>query len=200
MQKLLLFLKDNVNTIISGLVVVLVSGLIIFVVKRLMKHRNKARLKIYYDPAETYHKLRDLSFRGTVGNFAHVMVKNKSRSVAKNCIGELMGIKELKGNQYLRVPGFRNIAQLKWAHEPDFSPKDIDRDSPRRLDLCYVHQGYDILHFFTKKYPTGNQTDFPPGIYKVEIGVKSDNSKSVRNSFIVRYEAGKFNSLKIEDI
>jgi len=101
MQKLLLFLRDNVDPIVRGLVVVLVGSLIIFGSKRLMKYRNKARLKIYYDPAETYHKLRDLSFRGTVGNFAHVMVKNKSRSVAKNCIGELMDIKELKGNQYL---------------------------------------------------------------------------------------------------
>lgn len=43
MQKLLLFLKDSINTIVSGLVVVLVGGLIIFVVKRLMKYRNRER-------------------------------------------------------------------------------------------------------------------------------------------------------------
>lgn len=113
MQELLLLLKDNVNAIFSGLVVVLVGGLMFFVVRRVMKYRNRAWLKIYYDAAETYHKAQDRGFGDMMGNFGHVMVKNKSKSVAKNCIGELLAIKELKGNQCVRVPGFRNIAQLK---------------------------------------------------------------------------------------
>jgi len=200
MQKLLLFLKDNVDTIVSGLVVVLTASLIIFIVKKLMKYFDSPRLEIYYDPAETYHKAHDLSFGRILGNFAHVMVKNKGRGVAKNCMGELVSIEELKNKTYQSVPGYRKIMQLKWAHEKDFSPQDIEKGRPRRLDVCFVHEGYDIVHFFTKKSPTGNQTDFPPGIYEVEIGVKSDNSESARNSFIVRYEAGKINSLRIEDI
>lgn len=89
--------------------------------------------------------------------------------------------------------------QLKRAHEKDFSPQDIEKDRPRRLDVCFVHEGYDIVHFFTQKYPSGNQTDFRPGTYKIGIRTKSDNAKSIDKDFVVKYDAGNFNSLKIED-
>ena len=62
-----------------------------------------------------------------------------------------------------------------------------------------MHQGYDILHFFTDKYPCGSQTDFPPGKYKIKIRIKSDNTKDADKEFIVEYKVGEFNSLSIDN-
>ena len=169
-------------------------------IKKVINYFNRSRLEIYYDPNETYHKAIDVSFKRVLGNFAHVMVRNHGKNMAKNCAGELRDIEVLKNNKFQSIPGYRNIMSLKWAHEKDFSPKDIEADVSRRLDVCYVHQGYDILHFFTEKYPSGNQTDFTSGEYKVKIRVKSDNTKSVEKEFIVKYDVGKFDSLRIKNI
>lgn len=169
-------------------------------ITKIISYINRPLLEIYYDPKETYHKARDLGFNGILGNFGHVMVRNNGKRFANNCVGELRQIEIYQNNNFWRTPGYRNIMTLKWAHEKDFSPKDIEKEVPKRLDVCYVHQGFDTLHFFTEKYPSGNQTDFPPGVYKIKIRVKSDNSKSTEKEFIVSYEAGRFESLEIKDV
>ncbi|MBI5356427.1 hypothetical protein HZB78_02340 [Candidatus Collierbacteria bacterium] len=130
---------------------------------------SRPQLEVYYDPRETYYKARDLGFNAVLGLFCHVMVRNKGKNTAVGCVGELKSIKLLKNDVFQNVSEYRNIMRLKWAHEKDFSSKDIDTDTPRRLDVCYVHKGFDILHFFTEKYPSGNQTDFPPGEYKIRV-------------------------------
>ncbi|MFH1661910.1 MAG: hypothetical protein ABIA02_02340 [Candidatus Falkowbacteria bacterium] len=161
---------------------------------------KRPKLEIYYDEKETYHKVPDLTYNGILGNFGHVMVRNTGKTVAKNCVGKLRLIELYKDNKFQAVPEYRNVMDLKWAHEEDFYPKDIEPDDNIRLDLCYVHDGHNIIHFFTKKYPGGNQTDFLPGLYKVKIKVNSDNAKSIEKYFKVEYKSGDFNSFKIDDI
>lgn len=159
---------------------------------------TKAKLVIYYDPNETYHVLPDLSVNLT-GRFCHVMVRNIGKKDALSCIGELRKIeKEVNGN-FETILEYRNIMQLKWAHEADYSLKDIESLDAKRLDVCYVHQGVDVLHFFTKKYPSGNQTDFSPGKYRITLRVRSSNVASVDKKFIVEYFRGDFNSLLISN-
>lgn len=169
-------------------------------IKKIVNYSNRPRLEIYYDPAQTYHKARDLSFGGVLGNFAHVMVRNSGRNVAKNCVGELRTIQLFRNNKFQNISEYRNIMTLKWAHERGLYPVDLETDPPRRLDVCYVYQGYDILHFFTEKYPSGNQTDFPPGEYKIKIRIKSDNAQTVEKEFIVEYDTGQFDSLRIKNV
>lgn len=168
-------------------------------IKKIFDFIGRPQLEIYYDSAETYHKAIDLSFGGNLGLFCHVMVRNKGRGTALNCIGELRSIKVFTNGDFQKLAGYKNIMQLKWAHEKDFSPKDIDTDMPRRLDVCYVHQGFDDVHFFTEKYPSGNQTDVSPGKYLIKIRIKSNNAKNVESYFIVSYKAGIFDSLKISN-
>ena len=93
-------------------------------VKKIFDYFNRPRLEIYYDPSEIYHKVRDLSFRGVLGNFAHVMVRNNGKKTAKNCVGELRSIQLFKDNKFQKIPEYRNIMRLKWAHEKDFYPID----------------------------------------------------------------------------
>jgi len=173
--------------------------LMIGMIGKAINYFNRPKLEIYYDPNETYHK-RTVISTNLLGNFAHVMVKNNGKSTAKNCVGELRSVEVLKNNQLQKVPGYVKIMSLKWAHERDFSPKDIEVDTPRRLDVCYVYQGLDILYFFIDKYPSGNQTDFPPDEYRIKIRIKSDNAESVEKEFIVKYYAGNFDSLEIKNI
>lgn len=166
------------------------------IVENVLTYLTKPRLEIYYSPEETYHKAHDYS-RNKLGIFCHLMVKNKGRTVAKRCVGELRSIKKLVSGDFKNVHGYRSIMQLKWAHELDYLPKDID-ETPVRLDLCYVHEGDDILHFFTKKYPNGSQTSFLPGQYLVEVRVKSDNAKNSDGKFIIEYNKGSLDNLKIK--
>ncbi len=154
-------------------------------------------LEIYYDPEQTYLEAIDRSFHDTVGLFVHVMIRNNGKTPARNCIGELRRIEVFSSGKFNDVREYRNIMQLKWAHEDTYAPKDIDPGDSKRLDVCYVHQGIDVLHFFTKKYPSGNQTDFLPGTYKITIRIKSENTKNIDGTFVVKYNAGNFRSLKI---
>lgn len=155
-------------------------------------------LEVYYDKKETYHYARDLSNNGIVGLFLHVMVRNKGKSTAKKVKGELVEIQQWQTNKYVNLSNlYRNTMQLKWAHEDSYKCKDIQPSDAIRLDVCYVHEGTDVIHFFTKKYPSGNQTDFLPGKYTITIRIVSENANSITEKFVVEYFAGKFNSLKI---
>lgn len=169
---------------------------------KIIAYFRKPKLEIYYDAKETYHKAIDIAFNNVMTNWGHVMVRNKGKGkiTAKNCVGKLQSIKLLKNNKFHIVPEYKNVMTLKWAHEEDFSPKDIEPNSSIRLDLCYIHESYDIIHFFTKKYSSGNQTDFPSGIYKIKIKINCDNAKSAENYFTVELKSGDFNSLKIDNI
>ena len=150
-------------------------------------YHRRPILGIYFDAAETYHT-RTIVENNSTGFFCHLMVRNKGEQTAKNCRARLIGVFHQEPNgEFVRHPGFVNPAILKWAHEPDFNPKDIE-DLPRRLDLCYTDQS--VLHsliFFTPIRPNGNQTIFPPGTYRVRIRVDADNASRAEGVFIVRY-------------
>ena len=167
---------------------------------RVMKYIRRPQLGIYYDPKETYYKANDYGFNGRLGLFCHVMVKNKGKMVARNCVGDLKTIEKRINNTYEKIPSYVCVMRLKWAHEKDFTSKDIDPDVPRRLDVCYVHKGFDTIHFFTEKYPSGNTTDFLPGKYKIRIRVKGQNISTVEKDFLISYRAGEFNSLRIDNV
>ena len=80
---------------------------------------------------------------------------------------------------------------LKWAHEKDYDPKDIEPDLPRRLDLCYgLERKPNQLSFFTIHKPDGNLTIYPPGTYRVKVRVDSENASLVDKYFIVNFKGG----------
>lgn len=167
---------------------------------KIIEYINRPKLEIYFDANETYHIRRDMAFNETLSNWGQVMVRNNGKKTAKNCVGRLQSLEILKDNKFQAVPEYMNIVTLKWSHENNFNPKDVDPGYPVRSDLCYVHENYDILHFATEKHPSGSQTDFPPGTYKVKIKINCDNSKSVEKEFVVKLNSGNFKSLEISNI
>jgi len=89
------------------------------------------------------------------------------------------------------APGFVASVYLKWAHEQDFGPRDIEHDHPRRLDLCFaIATPPQILRFFAPPNPSGVQTMFPPGIYTVVVRVTADNAAAARAVFRVDFTQG----------
>jgi hypothetical protein len=90
-----------------------------------------------------------------------------------------------------RAPGFVAPVVLKWAHELDFGPRDVEHDPPRRLDLCYALPTQpDRLRFFTHAMPAGVQTIFPRGRYTVQVRVDSDNARRADGVFHIDFTRG----------
>jgi hypothetical protein len=161
------------------------------------KHIFGPRLKVYYDEKQTYIPAfaEDVKRNGI---FGHVMVKMAGNTDAKNCVGTLMSVEQKKNGAYVPHQGFKSPVQLKWAHEKDWSPKNIPPDLPIKLDLCYGLEGDTFVHFFAEKFPRGTQTDFPVGEYKVKVRVVGDNVKPAVNEFVVYWD-GNWKNLRIGD-
>jgi hypothetical protein len=180
---------------------------------------RRPKLLLYFDPNETYHTRAIVDMGGALGFFCHLMVSNDGKQIAKNCRGRLIEVSIPDLNvQFRRHPGglievsipdsngqfrchpdFVNPVALKWAHETDFGPKDIEPDIPRRLDLCYAVQSMPgVLRFFTPKLPIGNRTDFPPSTYCVKVRVDAENAASVDRTFIISY-AGIWNQIQVSE-
>ncbi len=157
----------------------------------------RPRLEVYFDPSKTYHDAPDKSFGGIKGIFVHVMVANRGRTTAKQCRGLLTEVHvEEPAGSIKPAPLFRNPVELHWAHEPlECFAKDIlpDDPEPTRLDVCYAHEGYAELHFFCEKRPRGIQTDFPPGRYKVEIRVRSEDGTTCSRKFLITFDGNCHN-------
>lgn len=164
------------------------------------KYLRRPKLRIYLDPNKTYHTRALADLGGTPGFFCHLMVRNDGKEVAKACQGRLIEVNSRgPDGEYQPHPDFVNPVVLKWAHEPDFGPRNIEPDLPRRLDLCYAVQARPgVLSFFTHKVPSGNRTDFPPGTYRVKVRTDSENAATVGGTFTVSY-AGIWNQVQVSE-
>jgi hypothetical protein len=152
---------------------------------------RRPRLHVYFDPATTYHMRDVVDAGGAPGYFCHVMVRNCGRATARNCRGRLLeiSVRNLDGST-APAPGFLAPVFLKWAREPDFDPRDLERDQPRALDLCFTlasspHQ----LRFFAPPSPSGVQI-FPPGVYTVRVTVTADNMRAIQGVFRIDFTRG----------
>jgi hypothetical protein len=161
---------------------------------------RRPRLRLYFDPNETYHTRSLADLGGAIGFFCHLMVSNDGKQTAKNCRGRLIEVSVPDSSgRFRRHPDFVNPVVLKWAHEMDFDPKDIEPDLPKRLDLCYAVQSMpEILRFFTPKLPTGNRTDFPPDTYCVKIRIDAENAAHVDGTFMIDY-TGVWNQFRVSE-
>ncbi len=161
----------------------------------------RPKLRIYFDPSQTYHVAPDLAADGINGMFLHVMIVNRGRTTARKCRALLFEVdSEAKPGAFGPAPLFRNPVELHWAHEDiDCLAKDIPPEQPMRLDVCYANEGHFQLHFFCEKRPRGVQTDFPPGRYKVRIKVRSDDGATCSGRFLLAFD-GDFRKLYMEEL
>ena len=165
---------------------------------RLCRFWGRPALEVYYDKNETYHTRKTVDREDAHGFYCHVMVRNKGKSTARMCQGRLIAV-EVVGDkgQVTRHPDFVNPTVLKWAHEPDYEPKDIKIDLPRRLDLCYViSSSPDVLSFFADKRPSGNRTNFQRGVYRVTIRVDGEGIEPSVGRFLVKH-MGDWNKVEV---
>lgn len=162
--------------------------------------QKKAKLELYYDKDETYYNVPIVNISPVKnGLFLHVMVKNKSEILAKNCYGELVEVQEYQKSKYSKVKTFTAPVVLKWAHE-DFGKKlDVDKDIPRRLDICHTIDGFDYFLFMTERGPRGIQTQFPKGEYKIKVRVKGDNTDFSYGEYLIDFD-GNWKNIRIDNL
>jgi len=158
---------------------------------------NLINLEIYFDPDNT-HKSHFDQITKKKAFFTHVMVRNSSNKRARNCYGELVELSEYSEGSYMRVPTFNVPVELKWANVTDFSKKDIEPETPRRLDVAHTIQNHPRFYFFTDRTPRGVQTDFPSGEYKIKIKVAGDNTNTAYGTFYIKWD-GRWNHIRISD-
>ncbi len=165
-----------------------------------LKYSRRPILRVYFDESETFHTRRLTDMNNVLGFFCHLMVSNDGKETAKDCGAQLIQVEiRDQSGQFISHKDFLNPVVLKWAHEPDFGPKDIDQDIPRRLDLCIAVQSQpSFFSFATHKIPSGNRTDFPTGEYRVKVRVRSKNAQSTDGIFLVKY-AGVWNKFEIAE-
>jgi len=163
---------------------------------------NRPKLSLYFDTNQSYHTRNLVDHGGVPGFFCHVMVKNNGKLIAKKCRARLLevSIQDIDGISFMPAQGFVSPVTLKWAHEPDFEPRDIEPDLPRRLDLCYSLQSQqDRIIFFAPPIPLGVQIIFPRGVYRVKIRVDAENAKSTDGVFVVNHRRN-WNEISIAEL
>ena len=163
---------------------------------RLFRWRRRPILRISFDPQDTYHVRAVLDHVGQLGRFCHFTVNNDGSDTALTCRARLMSVETLtEYGQPLPASGFVAPRVLKWAHELDFGPRDVERDVPRRADLCYAVDGETYFWLFVA-VGAGVQTIFPAGRYRVRVRVDADNAAHVEASFVVTYD-GTWSSITV---
>jgi hypothetical protein len=148
-------------------------------------------LRIGFDESLTYDVRLVRGYGGASGRFCHFIVYNEGRpgrAPARNARARLMSVASLTAFGEPRpAAGFVAPRTLKWANEPDLSPRDIEPDVPRRADLCYAIQGDPNVTFFAGPAGVGVQTVFPSGHYRVRVRVDADNALPAEAVFDVTH-------------
>jgi len=150
-----------------------IAGLPTLVIKWIF---YRPRLKLKFDPKETYHEAFEVG-RKKNSLWLHLMCENNGFVEAKAVNGFLTKVYNFDPERhcYKENNEFRSQLILKWAHEDDFSPRNILPRDKRRLDVCFIYQDDSQLYFSTKYYPSGTAKTLPRGKYKLEVIVTGDN-------------------------
>lgn len=158
----------------------------------------KAKHKISFEPKETYHEATLVDQPGTPQSFwIQLMVKNKGYEVSKNSEAYLSDVWLRENGRYKRVNEFRAPVKLKWSHEEDIFPINILPRERRRLDVCYICEGQDILHIMAKGFPSGTiKNTLKPADYLFIIKTISDNSLSPAEFILNVNWNGEWKNLK----
>jgi hypothetical protein len=158
-------------------------------VAKLRRYIRRSTLHVYFDAAVTY-QIREVA-GGASGYFCHVMVRNNGSTTARNCRGRLLEVSmRHPDGSTSPAPGFVAPVFLKWAGQRDFDPQDVERDQPRRLDLCFaLASSPDQLRFFAPPSPSGVLI-FPRGVYTVRVRVSVDNMRAAHAVFRVDFTRG----------
>jgi len=157
-------------------------------IRRRMTHLLRPKLHVYFDATATY-QIRDVE--GAAGYFCHVMVRTAGPATARNCRGRLfeVGVRRADGS-IGPAPEFPGPTLLKWARELDFGPRDLEADRPRPLDLCFALAAVpDQLRFPAPPSPSGVLI-FPPGVYRVKLGVTADDMRAADAAFRIDFTRG----------
>ncbi len=164
---------------------------------RIRAWRRRPVLTISFEANKTYDVRAVIDFGGALGRFCHFIVTNTGKDAARNGRARLMNVEILSPHgEPVAAPGFVAPRELKWANEPDFGPRDIEPEVPRRVDLCYAVNGHQGLWFFAGPASVGVQTVFPPGKYRVRVRVDAQNARHVEASFDVSYD-GRWSTVSV---
>ena len=139
----------------------------------------KARHRISFQLEETYHEATLLNHQLRPQSlWLQLMVKNKGFEISKRAEAYIAGIwKKEAGKMFVKVRGFRSPVKLKWSHEGKIEPVDILPRRSRRLDVCYICNGEQILRLMAEAFPSGTiKNELEVGEYVFEIVVVSENS------------------------
>lgn len=178
-------------------IIIAILNFLTMPVRKLWTFYRRPRLQVYFDPNESYHT-RNVVNLGVRGFFCHVMVKNIGKEIALTCRGRLIKVEVPESGLLVGHADFQPSVTLKWGHEPDFDPRDIEPDIPRLLDVCCVFEpSPNILRFASDKSPCGIRTDFPRGNYVVTIRCDGKNLKPIDAQFVIRHQ-GAWNETKVE--
>ncbi len=172
-----------------------------FWINKVIKYYKRPKLVVYYDANETYHLRGIAELNNVQGFFCHLMVKNDGKEIAKNCRARLIDVQiEGKNGNFTKHKMFSAPMILKWAHEKDFNPKNIENDIPRRLDICYgIQTQNNSLFIFTEHNSDGNLKIYPPGKYKFKVRIDSENAKTVDGCFAVEFQ-GVWNQIRVYEL
>ncbi len=152
---------------------------------------RRSRLRVYLDPTSTYQRHDSADDKGLPGYFCHLLVRNEGGAPARGCRGRLLDVSvRSPDGSTSPAPGFFAPVFLKWAREPDFEARDVERDQPRRLDLCFaLASAPDQLRFFAPPSPSGVLL-FPPGAYRVGVSVTAEGARAVHGVFHIDFTRG----------
>lgn len=179
------------------------AGRDVNIIKQLTPQKKKektAKLTILYEADETYHNLNITNINPPrKGIFLHLIVKNESDDLARNCYGELIEVWKWNGTAYSKERSFSAPVILKWAHKEFGNLLTIDKDIPRSLDICHTIEGLNYFLFMTEKQPNGIHTDFPKGKYKIKVRVKGDNTDFSCGEFIIEFD-GNWSKIKLDNL
>ena len=139
----------------------------------------RAKHKISFQPEETYHQATLLDHPLKPQSlWLQLMVKNKGFEISKNAEAYISEIWKKENNKsFCKLKDFRAPVKLKWSHEAAILPIDILPKHARRLDVCFICEGENILHLMSQGFPSGTiKNEIVYGEYIFEIIVVSENS------------------------
>lgn len=171
-QDIWTFIND-INHLQKAEAVLVILGIPLAVIKWIF---FRPRLALKFIPSETYHNIITVP-QNKRSLWLHLMCFNNGFVEAKDAKAYITKVYEFNKatRECIENKNFRSQIALKWAHEPDYLPKNILPRSKRRLDVCYALANDTTLLFSTEYYPSGSQRALPPGNYIFEVIVTGSN-------------------------
>jgi len=189
---------DNWAFIIAG-IGTFALAVMTFFIEIILTFWNRPCFAIEFENREPFCRVTRVNDTRLHAYYVRLRVFNSGRSVAKNCLGKITEVTDVKGTGLVDY----DPVQLSWVGTKldtiPLSTIDLNAKDYEYLNLVYVRSDNAGVAYIAKdELPRGTTVCFFPDSYIIQVTIYGQNVKPISKKYLLTIGAKRFHDIRLD--